>query len=257
MNWKFLLKWIYDRPLEKGALLGDTFRIDKCVGMGGYGIIYKCTNIETGKKVVAKQLRPSKALKKKERLRFLSEMDLLSSLNHKQIPRLLDTIHTNKETFYIMEHVEGLNIEDLLFYKKRTFSELEALRIIDKLLTAVDYLHSENIFHDDIRPPNILLQEDKLFLIDYGLAKKVIDSKTAAERKQDDFYDIGECLLFLLYSSYTGKRKRKGTWLEELALNEATVKLLKKLLGIEEGYRDVQSVREDVDETIKKLLLQY
>jgi len=255
MNWKFLLKWIYDRPLEKGAFLGDTYKIDKCVGMGGYGIIYKCTNIKTGQQYVAKQLRPSKALKLKERQRFLSEIDLLASLHHKQIPRLVDTIHSDKEAFYIMEYVEGLNIEDLLFYQKQTFSELEALKLIDKLLTAVDYLHKEHIFHDDIRPPNILLKGDNLYLIDFGLAKKVSDSKAALERKQDDFYDIGECLLFLLYSTYTGKRKRKGSWLDELVLNDATVELLKKLLGIDEGYPDVPSLREDLDRTIKKLLL--
>lgn len=255
MIWKILLKWIYDRPLQKGELLGNSYRMEKCVGMGGYGLIYRCTHIDTNKQYVAKQLRPSKALKQKEKQRFLQEIKLISSLNHHQIPRLFDTIESDKEVFYVMEYIDGLNIEDLLFYEKQTFSEIDALKLIQKLLDALAYLHDKHIYHHDIRPPNILIKENNLYLIDYGLAKLASDPKEAEVLKQDDFFDIGECLLYLLYSTYTGKRKRKASWLSELELNEETTNIIKKLLGIDKGYQEIQSIRYDVDNAIKKLLL--
>ena len=73
--------------------------------------------------------------------------------------------------FYVMSFIEGDNLEDQIFYHKKSFNEKESLLILAQLLELVDYLHKKDIYHQDLRIPNILLKNKELFLIDFGLAK--------------------------------------------------------------------------------------
>ena len=70
-----------------------------------------------------------------------------------------------------MSFIEGDNLEDEIFYHKKSFNEKEALHILAQLLELVDYLHKKDIYHQDLRIPNLLLKNKELFLIDFGLAK--------------------------------------------------------------------------------------
>lgn len=109
-----------------------------------------------------------------------------------------------------MQLIEGENIEELLFFQKQPFTELMALQLLSQLLGIVEYLHDRFIFHSDIRTPNIIINDGSLCLIDFGLAKQLTPEETEEIkiRKQDDFFDLGETLLFLLYSQYKGKKKK-------------------------------------------------
>src|SRR5690348_3539906 len=114
MYWKKIIQSIYDHPLKQGVMLKDSYRIDKCLGTGGYGIIYQCTDVKTKKSHVLKQLRPSKTRRKKETQRFLKEVELMKSFNHKQIPELFDSFTIEDQPFYVMELIDGTNLEGLL-----------------------------------------------------------------------------------------------------------------------------------------------
>ncbi|MCY8282001.1 serine/threonine protein kinase, partial [Bacillus inaquosorum] len=63
MALKQLKKLLFDRPLKDGDLLNNQYRIEECLGMGGYGLVYLCTDIHTQTPYVLKQLRPTKAKK--------------------------------------------------------------------------------------------------------------------------------------------------------------------------------------------------
>ncbi|MGD2432551.1 serine/threonine protein kinase [Bacillus velezensis] len=255
MALKQLKKQLFDRPLQNGVTLHHQYRIEECLGMGGYGLVYLCTDILTQTPYVLKQLRPTKAKKEKEKVRFQQKIKLLKSIHYPQIPDFIDDFIIDVQAYYVMQLIEGENIEELLFFQKQPFTELMALQLLSQLLGIVEYLHDRFIFHSDIRTPNIIINDGRLCLIDFGLAKQLTPEETEEIeiRKQDDFFDLGETLLFLLYSQYKGKKKKNGTWLEELTLTNEITLLLKKLLGIDEEYQHTAFIREDLNRAIQSV----
>ena len=245
MKWSYLTRWIFDKPLKSGTSL-TIYEVKKCLGLGAYGIIYLCTDNHSGKKYVVKQLRPSKGKKQRERERFKDEAELLRKIEYPAIPALVDEFKINNQHYYVMEYVDGDNIEDLLFFHNQKFTEIEALQLMKQLLSIISYLHQHNIFHTDIRPPNVIVKQGKVHLIDFGLAVVEDNEKAVSHYRQDDYYDYGQMILFLLYSNFKGKKSKKRTWLEELILHSETVKLLKKLLGISDPYNNVDEIEKDL-----------
>ena len=69
--------------------------------------------------------------------------------------------------------------------------------------------------------------------------------------KQQDYYDLGEILLYLLYTTYTSKNKKALPWTEELSLEKETVYLLKRLLQIKEPYSNTSEIAADLHAAIK------
>ncbi|PON00283.1 serine/threonine protein kinase [Bacillus halotolerans] len=255
MALKQLKKLLFDRPLKNGVILNNQYKIEECLGMGGYGLVYVCTDVHMQTPYVLKQLRPTKAKKQKERVRFQQEVSLLKSISHPQIPAFIEDFIIDGQACYVMQLVEGDNIEELLFFQKQPFTELMALQLMSQLLDIVEYLHERLIFHTDIRTPNIMMNHSNVCLIDFGLAKQLSheEDEELKLRKQDDFFDLGETLLFLLYSQYKGKKKKNATWLEELTLTKEVTLLLKKLLGIDEEYQHTASIREDLKRAIQSV----
>ena len=107
MKWKRIKEWIYDHPHKKGVLLQDKYKIDEVLGMGGYGIIYRCIDTHSNKTCVLKQLRPRKARRSKEKERFHSEAEIMKRMDHSQIPQLVDYITINSQSYYVMQEVKG------------------------------------------------------------------------------------------------------------------------------------------------------
>ncbi|MEN8698556.1 serine/threonine protein kinase [Bacillus infantis] len=231
-----------DKPIHKGIVLNDRYEILSVIGTGSYGIVYSCSDSVTGENRVIKQLRPSKRRSKKDVEMFKREISVLRRLNHKNIPKLFEAFSHNGSLFYVMSFIEGDNIEELIFSRSMTFTEKESLQILAQLLEFVDYLHTKDIYHQDLRIPNVLLKNRELYLIDLGLAQSPSRQKDIPEMQRQDYYDLGEILLFLLYTTYSAKNKKALPWTEELSLKKETVHLLKRLLGIKEPYSNAQEI---------------
>ena len=169
-----IYQFFVDIPIKKGTVLNERYEVLNVIGTGSYGIVYLCKDLKSQENRVVKQLRPSKRRNKKEVKLFESEISVLRSLNHKNMPTFYEAFSTNGYFFYVMSLIEGENLEDLIFYGKKTFNEKESLLILDQLLELVDYLHTKNIYHQDLRIPNILLKNNEPFLIDFGLSKQRI-----------------------------------------------------------------------------------
>lgn len=71
--------------------------------------------------------------------------------------------------------------------------------------------------------------------------------------KQGDYYDLGEVLLYLLYTTFSSKNKKALPWTEELSLEKKTVKLLKKLLQIDEAYTTFECIVKDVEAALLEI----
>jgi serine/threonine protein kinase, bacterial len=252
-------QFFVDKPIKKGTVLNERYEIVNVIGAGSYGLVYLCKELKTNETRVVKQLRPSKRRNKKEIAMFENEISVLRMVNHKNIPRLFEAFTTNGHFFYVMSFIEGDNLEDQIFFSKKTFNEEESLQVLTQLLELVDYLHKEDIYHQDLRIPNILIKNSELFLIDFGLAIHGVDpvhssikkQKSILELKQQDYYDLGEILLYLLYTTYSSKNKKALPWTEELSLEKETVYLLKRLLQINEPYLNSSEISNDLYAALK------
>jgi serine/threonine-protein kinase len=69
--------------------------------------------------------------------------------------------------------------------------------------------------------------------------------------KRQDFYDLGEILLYVLYTTYASKSKKALPWTEELSLEKETVHILKRLLSIQEPYSDIKDISMDLQAVLK------
>jgi eukaryotic-like serine/threonine-protein kinase len=120
--------------------------------------------------------------------RFLAERQILATLDHPHIARLLDGGTTeNGEPYFVMEYVEG---EPLLDYcEKRELSTRERLRIFHDVCAAATYAHQNLIVHRDIKPGNILVTADgQAKLLDFGIAKLLDTGGVAVGEKTATLY---------------------------------------------------------------------
>ncbi|WP_256243547.1 protein kinase [Bacillus sp. V3B] len=245
--------------------MNDCYEVLSVIGTGSYGIVYLCKDLNTNENRVVKQLRPSKRRNKKEVEMFENEISVLRMLDQKKIPMLFEAFSNNGSLFYVMSFIEGDNLEDQIFLRKNTFNEKESLLVLTHLLELVDYLHKKDIYHQDLRIPNMLLKNKELFLIDFGLSKHKVSvdpchspfrsspnkQEEILELKQQDYYDLGEILLYLLYTTYSSKNKKALPWTEELSLEKETVYLLKRLLRIKEPYSNTSEISADLHAALK------
>ena len=248
-------QFFVDIPFKKGVVLNYRYEVKAVIGTGSYGIIYLCNDLKKKENIVIKQLRKSKRRSKKELKQFENEISILRMLNHKNIPKFHEKFSHEENVYFVMDFIEGDNLEDHIFLNHITFNEKESLFFLDELVGLVSYLHDHDISHQDLRIPNILLKNNQPILIDFGLSKKInsadFTKESMLQLKRQDFYDLGEILLYVLYTTYASKSKKTLPWTEELSLEKETVHLLKRLLSIQEPYSDIKEISMDLQTALK------
>ncbi|WP_186577900.1 serine/threonine protein kinase [Aquibacillus kalidii] len=245
---------LVDRHYKKNDLIHNRYKIESFIGIGSYGMTYLCRDSKEDNLCVLKQMTKSKRRQEISRV-YQKETDILGKLHHPRIPSLLEKFTIDKHDFYTMELIDGENLEEILFYEKGKFNETKCLEMFKELVEITSYIHSKEVVHGDIRIPNVIMKDSALYLIDFGLAEELgncsRNDKVALLR--EDYYDLGDFLLFLLYSTYHSSIKRGRSWMEELEIHPKTSHLLKRLLGIEQPYSDTAEVMEDVVQVLNYL----
>ena len=142
------------------------------VGEGAYGIVYKCKNKETNKFVAIKKFKEVEdELVQKTMKR---ELKMLQSLRHPNIVDFQEAfIHKNK-LFLVFEYVEK-NLLELLETSPEGLDPKLIRSFAFQMCKAINYLHSKNILHRDVKPENLLITENnELKLCDFGFARKIL-----------------------------------------------------------------------------------
>ncbi|MEQ1729984.1 MAG: serine/threonine-protein kinase, partial [Vicinamibacterales bacterium] len=157
--------------LNGGRRLGP-YSIVRELGRGGMGTVYLANRVdgEFEQAVALKVIRMSLADETAER-RFRVERQVLASLEHPHIARLLDGgVSDSGEPFFVMEYVAGDPLS--AFARGHQLGVGQRLAIFQKVCSAVSYAHGKLIVHRDLKPTNILVAADgEPKLIDFGLAK--------------------------------------------------------------------------------------
>ncbi len=153
-------------------MIGNRYTIDKEIGMGGMGIVFLGTDIETQEPVAIKRLNKSLSSGANTDLleRFRREGEALRQLNHPNIVKMLDAFHDDGEDYLILEYVSGGELNALL---KGDFLPIkQILNIALDLADALTRAHRLDIIHRDIKPANVLMAEDGTpRLTDFGIAR--------------------------------------------------------------------------------------
>lgn len=165
----------FDGEDGQNPLLGQqvgNYKIIREIGYGGMGVVYLATRAD-GKfeQKVALKLLKREMNTAALRRRFENEREILASLEHPNIARLLDAGATDdKIPFLAMEYVEGLPIDT---YCQRHQLDLNArLDLFRKVCAAVNFAHRNLIVHRDLKPSNILVNDEGLpKLLDFGISK--------------------------------------------------------------------------------------
>ena len=233
----------YEQLLEPFIHANTSYTIINRIGEGSYGIAYLLEHKETGEKAVLKRLK-AKHRHTKNKHKFLQEVTFLKTLSSLPVPKVYMEGFIDEVPFYIMEHIEGDTFEQAIFERQETFSIADTLTKTEELLDIMIVMHEQGIVHRDLRIPNIILQQDKMTIIDFGLATKMddsirieqIDNPKKAASPISDLYALGHFMLFLLYSTYSPTSKKSRAWQEELALPRIVQHYIEQLLMIQPPF---------------------
>ena len=161
---------------ECGDVIGGRFRIQRHLKTGGMGSVFEASHCRLDNRVCIKTIEEQSEMIVEAKRAFYREARFTSSLSH---PNLIQVLDYDEDDIYgpfiVMELVEGKLLSDLVDSGYR-FSVSEVCLIGAQIADALDYVHSQGVFHGDIKTSNIILQSDvdgyeKVKLIDFGLAR--------------------------------------------------------------------------------------
>ncbi len=148
----------------------DGYRVKRQIGRGGMGVVYEATQLSLDRPVALKVLRPELADDKDFVRRFRREGRLQASLEH---PHVLDVYEVGESVhglFLAMRLVRGRSIAELI--RSRDLGASKALRLFAEVAGALDAAHAIELVHRDVKPENMLLDEEgRAYLSDFGLTR--------------------------------------------------------------------------------------
>jgi len=170
--------------------LAGRYQIGELIGRGGMADVHVGQDNRLGRRVAIKLLKPSLAEDPAFRTRFRREAQDAAKMAHPTIVRIFDageeTVrdangHESLVPFIVMEYVDGRLLKDIV--AEGPLEPAEACRIIEQVLTALEYSHRAGVVHRDIKPGNIMIASNgQVKVMDFGIARAVSDSQaTIAE----------------------------------------------------------------------------
>ena len=172
-------------------LQGGKYRIHRFINSGGFGCTYEAEHTLLEKRVAIKEFfvkdfcnrdestarisvatQGKQVLVNKLKRKFIEEAKALSHLHHASIISVSDVFEENGTAYYVMDYVDGSSLSDVL-KREGALSEVRALGYIRQVADALAYVHKHNRLHLDIKPGNIMIDDNgRAILIDFGASKQ-------------------------------------------------------------------------------------
>jgi len=217
------------------TILNNRYRLVAQQGSGGMAVIYKAIDLELGRTVAIKILRPSLTSDPAFLTRFRNEARAVANLNHPNIVTVYDVGNEGQTQFMVMEFVEGQDLKRII----KTDGVLpvdRVLRLGIQVCAGIGFAHRAGLVHADVKPQNVLVTRgDIVKVTDFGIAQALSDTQPgekvsvvwgsphyfAPEQARgdrptpaSDVYSIG----IVLFEMLTGRLPYVGANQQELAL---------------------------------------
>jgi len=140
--------------LARGTILKGHYRIEAVRGCGGFGAVYRATDLQTGQIVAIKENQRHQTFQ-----RFEREGKLLMHLRHPNLPKVHEVFidQTTGRAFLVMDFIDSETLEEMLERLKRPLNWQEAQPILAQVINALNHLHRNKVVHRDIKPSNIIV----------------------------------------------------------------------------------------------------
>lgn len=164
-------------PSANSLIVGLKYRLQHKLGSGSFGDIYQAVNFNTGEEVAVK-LEPTKA----RHPQLSSEAKIYKILQGGNGIPSVKWFGQEKDFNVLVMELLGPNLEDLFNFCQRKFSLKTVLMLVDQMIGRVEHVHSRSFIHRDMKPENFVMGIgkycNKLYIIDFGLAKRYRDTRT-------------------------------------------------------------------------------
>jgi serine/threonine protein kinase len=179
--------------LPKGIVLDGSYRIERVIASGGFGITYEAEDTKLGTRVAVKEYYPAELGERDAtmsvrarseqhqktfawgRKSFSQEARMLARFRHPSIVRVARVFEALSTAYMVMDFEEGQPLEQWLRGLGRGPTQQELDRITDPILDALEMMHAQSFIHRDIAPNNIIIRADGTpVLLDFGAARRTV-----------------------------------------------------------------------------------
>ena len=161
---------VIEEELPPGAVTIGRYVIEKELSRGGMGVVYKARKRGTDEVVALKRMLAEKESLPQEVSRFERECAVISKLDHPNIVKVLDVCNVSGEHFFAMEFIVGRTLLQVLLDGRPSVEE--SVRIIRDVADALAYAHAQGVYHRDVKPANIMIEDEtgRVVITDFGVA---------------------------------------------------------------------------------------
>lgn len=227
--------------LSKGQKINERYEIIKTIGEGGMANVYLANDTILDRKVAIKVLRGDLSNDEKFIRRFKREALSVSNLSHPNIVEVYDVGEEDGNYYIVMEYIDGKTLKQLL-QKRGALTLNEVIDIMTQLTDGLSHAHEAYIIHRDIKPQNIMIEDNGLIKItDFGIAMALNSTQLTQTNSvmgsvhylppeqangkgstiKSDIYSLG----ILMYELLTGSVPFKGDTAVEIALKHMKEKV--------------------------------
>ena len=162
------------------SVLDSAYELDKEIGRGGMGIVFKARDRRLKRTVAVKLLPPELAFRSEIRSRFLREAETAAQLSHPNIVPIYAVDERGGLVYFVMGFIDGDNLAKRI-HDHGPMDSGEVRRILRDVAGALAYAHAHKVVHRDIKPDNILLdaQSQRPMVTDFGIARAISESSDA------------------------------------------------------------------------------
>jgi len=158
-------------------VLSANYELEDEVGRGGMGIVYCARDRRLKREIAIKVLPPELSFRADIRQRFLREAETAAQLNHPNIVPIYTVEEKDNLVYFVMAYIKGDNL-GVRLQQHGPMPPVEVRRILREVAEALAYAHNRNVIHRDIKPDNIIIDEEtgRAMVTDFGIARALTDT---------------------------------------------------------------------------------